>query len=65
MMCKLGSEGGKCSQNSDDTWQCKNYDDEPYKCTPGLYPGWADCNNYCMNGACSLNAGEDGIRCTC
>ncbi|KAK4450329.1 killer toxin subunits alpha/beta-like protein [Podospora aff. communis PSN243] len=65
MMCNLGVEGRKCSKNSDDTWQCKNCDSEPSKCEPGLYSDWDKCNASCKGGACSLNAGEDGIRCTC
>jgi hypothetical protein len=64
-MCNLGEEGRKCSKNSDDTWQCTGCDKEPTVCTPGLYTDFDACGSNCLNGLCSLNAGENGIRCTC
>ncbi|KAK4200586.1 killer toxin subunits alpha/beta-like protein [Triangularia verruculosa] len=65
-LCNLGDEGRKCSQNSDKTWQCKDCDKPPTKCTSGLYSGgWDQCYSNCKDGLCSRNAGENGVRCTC
>lgn len=65
LLCNLGNEGRNCSQNSDKTWKCSGCDKEPTSCTDGLYKSWDDCSSNCLHGLCSMNAGENGIRCMC
>ncbi|KAK4233494.1 killer toxin subunits alpha/beta-like protein [Achaetomium macrosporum] len=65
LVCNLGQEGRACSKNDDGTWECKGCDKRPTTCTEGLYQGWDACRSNCLNGLCSMNAGENGIRCRC
>ncbi|KAK3299894.1 putative class V chitinase [Chaetomium fimeti] len=65
LVCDHGEEGSACSKNADGTWECKGCDKTPTSCTAGLHDGWDACYSNCLNGLCSENVGEDGIRCTC
>ncbi|PNY28367.1 Killer toxin subunits alpha/beta-like protein [Tolypocladium capitatum] len=66
LLCDRGDAGRNCSQNSDKTWKCSGCRKEPTTCTDGLYKSWDDCFANCLNGLCSVNAGEKGMmRCRC